>query len=70
MPHWVSSDFALMNAKIKAKEIKAEARDLMDTAPNPETGEDMAATMRKVRWNIGFPCRPLTNFSSYADTVT
>lgn len=35
-------------AKMKAKELKAEAEDLLDTAPDLDTGEDMATKMRKL----------------------
>jgi hypothetical protein len=38
----------LMVVKLKAKEIKAEAEDLLDTIQDPETGEDTPAKMRKV----------------------
>ncbi|TEB35825.1 hypothetical protein FA13DRAFT_1788424 [Coprinellus micaceus] len=40
-------------ANLKAKEIKAEAEDLLDTIQDPETGEDTPAKMRKLLRKFG-----------------
>lgn len=44
----MSQKLVLIVVKLKTKEIKAEAEDLLGTIQDLETGEDTPAKMRKV----------------------